>query len=96
AALLSAVLAGAAGYVLKEVGAFDLVADVRAVANGRPLPVRRANQSPDRVLRNQDPRLGSLGLRQRQILDLIGEGLTNKQIGVRLGLAEKTVKNYVS
>lgn len=96
AALFSAVLAGAAGYVLKEVGAFDLVSDIRAVAAGRTLPASRANQAGEPVLRTQDPRLGSLGLRERQILGLIGEGLTNRQIGERLGLAEKTVKNYVS
>ena len=84
-----------AGYVLKEVGAFDLVSDIRAVAAGRTLPASRANQAGEPVLRTQDPRLGSLGLRERQILGLIGEGLTNRQIGERLGLAEKTVKNYV-
>jgi DNA-binding NarL/FixJ family response regulator len=49
-----------------------------------------------REAREEDPRFGSLGLRERQILALIADGLTNRQIGERLGLAEKTVKNYVS
>jgi two-component system response regulator DevR len=98
-AQLSAALAGAGGYVLKEVDGFDLVSDVRAVASGLPVPSRGSGEDAADTLRRrveEDPRLGSLGMRHRQILTLIGEGLTNRQIGERLGLAEKTVKNYVS
>ena len=98
-AVSAAVLAGAAGYVLKNIGGSGLVDAIRAVAAGRILldadAVRRAKAGMrDRA--DEDPRLGSLGLRERQTLKLIADGLTNRQIGERLGIAEKTVKNYVS
>lgn len=98
-AVSAAVLAGAAGYVLKDIGGSRLVDAIRAVAGGRvlldPSAVRQAKaRMHDRA--DEDPRLGSLGLRERQILRLIADGLTNRQIGARLGIAEKTVKNYVS
>lgn len=98
-AVSAAVLAGAAGYVLKNIGGSGLVDAIRAVAAGRVLldadAVRRAKAGMrDRA--DEDPRLGSLGLRERQTLKLIADGLTNRQIGERLGIAEKTVKNYVS
>jgi DNA-binding NarL/FixJ family response regulator len=98
-AVSAAVLAGAAGYVLKNIGGTGLVDAIRAVSNGRilldPSAVHHARaRIHDRA--GEDPRLGSLGLRERQILKLIADGLTNRQIGERLGLAEKTVKNYVS
>ena len=98
-ATMSAVLAGASGYVLKNVAGSRLLEDIRAVASGRSLLHPAASrhlaeraESDDR----DDPRFGSLQLRERQVLALIAEGLTNRQIGERLGLAEKTVKNYVS
>jgi len=97
-AVHAAVLAGASGCILKNVGGASLVEAIRAVADGRSLldaaVVGRATAELQR--RADDPRLGSLGLRERQILRLIAEGLTNRQIGDRLGIAEKTVKNYVS
>jgi two-component system response regulator DevR len=74
-----------------------LVGDIRAVASGRSLlhpAVTR--QVAERAADHDDPRFGSLQLRERQVLALIAEGLTNRQICERLGLAEKTVKNYVS
>ncbi|MBW9111938.1 response regulator transcription factor [Microbacterium trichothecenolyticum] len=100
-AVSASVLAGAAGYVLKDVGGSRLVDAIRSVARGRSLMsdslVRRATeQLRQRAGEDGDPRLGSLGLRERQILRLIADGLTNRQIGDELGIAEKTVKNYVS
>jgi DNA-binding NarL/FixJ family response regulator len=99
-AVSAAVLAGAAGYILKDVGGPRLVDVIRSVAAGRRLVddavVRRATEQIRRRADDTDPRLGSLGLRERQILRLIADGLTNRQIGEELGLAEKTVKNYVS
>ncbi len=98
-AVLSSVLAGASGYVLKEVRTSGLVDAIRQVALGRSLidPAVIA-QVMDRVREGSptDSRLASLTQREREVLDLIADGLTNKQIGERLFLAEKTVKNYVS
>ncbi|MEN2740320.1 response regulator transcription factor [Microbacterium sp. X-17] len=99
AAMNAAVLAGAAGYVIKDVGGANLVDAVRRVASGHSLlspslAKRAAHRIRQRA--DEDPRLGSLGLREKQILRLIADGLTNRQIGDRLGIAEKTVKNYVS
>lgn len=100
AAVSAAVLAGAAGYVLKDIGGPKLVDAIRAVAAGRSLMneavVRHAAAKIRERADDSDPRLGSLGLRERQILRLIADGLTNRQIGEHLGIAEKTVKNYVS
>lgn len=99
AAAMSAVLAGAAGYVLKNVRGSTIVDDVRAVASGRSLIdaklVARVSQQAQRE-DHDDPRYSALNLRERQVLALIADGLTNRQIGEQLGLAEKTVKNYVS
>jgi DNA-binding NarL/FixJ family response regulator len=98
-ALFEAIIAGAAGYVLKQIRGSELLAAVRRVGAGEHLldPAvtgrvmqRLANPSPD------DQRLASLTTREREVLELIGQGLTNRQIGERLYLAEKTVKNYVS
>jgi DNA-binding NarL/FixJ family response regulator len=98
-ATMSAVLAGASGYVLKNVSGSRLLEDIRAVAAGRsllhPAASRDVVERAEAVDRD-DPRFGALQLRERQVLALIAEGLTNRQIGERLGLAEKTVKNYVS
>ncbi|MEK8226607.1 response regulator transcription factor [Oerskovia sp. M15] len=99
-ALFQAVLAGASGYVLKQIHGSDLVGAVQTIAGGGSLldPVSTARLL-DR-LRSPQPqevdRLEGLSPQERQIVDLIGEGMTNRQIGERLFLAEKTVKNYVS
>lgn len=99
-AVTSAVLAGASGYVLKDIGGARLVESIRAVAAGRSLlnasMTKRAAARIRAAADDDDPRLGSLGLRERQILRLLADGLTNRQIGDHLGIAEKTVKNYVS
>ncbi|MDT0301858.1 response regulator transcription factor [Streptomonospora wellingtoniae] len=98
-ALYDAVMAGAAGYVLKQIHGADLVGAVRTVAaGGSLLDPASAGRMLDRLREGPpepDP-LAELSPQERQILDLIGEGMTNRQIGERLYLAEKTVKNYVS
>ncbi|MBN9153023.1 MAG: response regulator transcription factor [Microbacterium sp.] len=100
AALFAAVVAGASGYLLKSVLGSQLVDGVRAVAAGTTLIApdlaARATKQMRDAPHTDDPRIGSLGLRERQVLALIADGLSNRQIGDRLGLAEKTVKNYVS
>jgi two-component system response regulator DevR len=98
-AVLSAVLAGASGYVLKEVRTSGLVDAIKQAALGRSLidPAVIA-QVMERVRTGTrtDNRLAALTAREREVLGLIAEGLTNRQIGDRMFLAEKTVKNYVS
>jgi DNA-binding NarL/FixJ family response regulator len=98
-ALFAAILAGAAGYVLKQIGSSDLVEGVRRVAAGQSLidPSLTARVL-DRVRNGpaEPAELSSLTEQERKILGLIAEGLTNRQIGERMFLAEKTVKNYVS
>ncbi|MDP2013212.1 MAG: response regulator transcription factor, partial [Actinomycetota bacterium] len=98
-AMLDAILAGASGYVLKQIRGTDLVQAVRTVAAGGSLLDERTTTSVvERVqhkTESADP-LMRLTEREKEILALIGEGLTNRQIGERLFLAEKTVKNYVS
>ena len=96
---LDAILAGAAGYVLKEADGSDLVGAVRAAASGQSLLAPRAAREllarlPDGSGKH-DP-LARLTLHERNVLSLIGEGLSNREIGERLLIAEKTVKNYVS
>jgi DNA-binding NarL/FixJ family response regulator len=98
-ALFDAIMAGASGYVLKQIRGTDLVGAVRTVASGASL---LSPEATGRVLRRMrdaaertDP-LAGLTTQERKILELIGEGLTNRQIGERMFLAEKTVKNYVS
>jgi len=98
-ALFNAIMAGAAGYVLKQIRAFDLVGAVRTVASGGSLLDPEAATRVMRRMREQATRsdpLAELTGQERQILELIGEGLTNRQIGERMFLAEKTIKNYVS
>ena len=98
-ALFDAILAGAAGYLLKQIRGNDLVDAVRTVASGRSLLDPAVTQRVLERLRNPpapDAKLASLTVTERKILDLIGEGLTNRQIAERIYLAEKTVKNYVS
>jgi two-component system response regulator DevR len=98
-AVYAAVIAGAAGYVVKDIQGSKLVESVRAVAAGRtlldPRLARRAVESLQRGP-GGDSRLDSLSVRERQVLALVAGGLTNRQIGEELALAEKTVKNYVS
>lgn len=98
-ALFDAIMAGASGYVLKDIRGNDLVAAIRAVAAGKSLLDPAATQRVLERLRDgavHDTRLDELTDQEKKILDLIGEGLTNRQIGERMHLAEKTVKNYVS
>ena len=98
-ALLDAIMAGAAGYVLKQIRGTDLIGAVRTIAAGQSmLDPSAAGKLMARLREKQskkDP-LAGLTEHERTILELIGEGLTNRQIGERLFLAEKTVKNYVS
>ncbi len=96
---LAAVLAGAAGYLLKETQGLRLAPAVREVAAGRSLldPERTGRLvSTLRPEPEPDERFASLSYRERQVLSLIADGLTNRHIGEELSLSEKTVKNYVS
>ncbi|WP_261717408.1 response regulator transcription factor [Streptomyces sp. FZ201] len=101
-ALLDSIMAGASGYVLKQIKGSDLVSAVRTVASGHSLLdpsataklMARLRQGPDPE--PEPDALPGLTEREREILFLIGEGLTNRQIGQRLYLAEKTVKNHIS
>jgi two-component system, NarL family, response regulator DevR len=98
-ALFAAILAGAAGYLLKQVGGNDLVDAVRRVAAGQSLIDPSLTARVLERLRHgpaEHEELAALTEQERKILVLIAEGLTNRQIGERLFLAEKTVKNYVS
>jgi len=98
-ALFAAIMAGAAGYVLKQIRGHDLLNAVRRVAAGQSLldpevtakVLERLREGPP-----QDKALAPLNHQELKILELISEGLTNRQIGERMFLAEKTVKNYVS
>ena len=98
-ALFASIMAGASGYVLKQIGGNSLVDDVRRVAGGGSLldpalterVLKRLREGPE-----QEPLLASLTHQERRILDLIAEGKTNRQIAEDMYLAEKTVKNYVS
>jgi len=101
-ALLDSVMAGASGYVLKQIRGNDLVDSIRKVASGGSLldpamverMMTRLRQGSE--TETGDPRLEGLTPQERKILDLLAEGLTNREIGERMFLAEKTVKNYVS
>jgi DNA-binding NarL/FixJ family response regulator len=98
-ALLDAVMAGAAGFVLKQIRGTDLVGAVRTVAAGKSMiDARTAGRVLSRAGEQArgEGRLAGLTGQEQRILELIGDGLTNRQIGERLQLAEKTVKNYVS
>jgi DNA-binding NarL/FixJ family response regulator len=98
-ALFDAIMAGAAGYVLKQIKGTDLVGAVRTVAAGQSLLDPEAARKVMTRMREQatktDP-LAELTGQERTILELIGEGMTNRQIGEQMFLAEKTVKNYIS
>ncbi len=96
-ALFSAIMAGAAGYLLKQVKGTDLVGGIRRVGAGESLLDPSLTQKVlERLRTPEDDELAGLTAQERRILDLIAEGLTNRQIGERMFLAEKTVKNYVS
>jgi len=98
-ALFDSIMAGAAGYLLKQIKGNELVEAIRRVASGQSLLDPIVTARVLERLRNgpaQDERLSRLTEQERKILDLIAEGLTNRQIGERMFLAEKTVKNYVS
>jgi two-component system response regulator DevR len=101
-ALYDAIMAGASGYVLKQIKGSDLINAVRTVAAGGslldPKTTARVMQRlrDDAAEREKADPFAALTDQERRILDLIGEGLTNRQIGERMFLAEKTVKNYVS
>ena len=98
-ALFDAIMAGAAGYLLKDIRGNDLIDAVRRVAAGDSLLDPALTGKVLERLRKgdeEDPRLKALSDQERKILALIAEGLTNRQIAERMHLAEKTVKNYVS
>jgi DNA-binding NarL/FixJ family response regulator len=102
AAMLEAIMAGASGYVLKQVHGDDLIDAVRTVAAGQSLLdpgtiqslLQRVGQQPEGEAAEKPE--SQLGWREREILQLIGEGRTNRQIGNQLSLTEKTVKDHVS
>ncbi|HET9089325.1 MAG TPA: response regulator transcription factor [Acidimicrobiales bacterium] len=98
-ALNASVLAGARGYVLKNVRGDDLVSAIRRVADGEmlltPGQIERARERLRRQI-TEDVRLESLSTQERRILELLSEGLSNREIAAVMFLAEKTVKNYVS
>jgi DNA-binding NarL/FixJ family response regulator len=98
-ALFQAIMAGASGYLLKQIKGPDIVDAIRRVASGQSLldpAVTRRVLERLRTGPEEDERLASLTEQERRILELIAEGLTNRQIADRVHLAEKTVKNYVS
>ncbi|WP_328685014.1 response regulator transcription factor [Streptomyces sp. NBC_01261] len=102
-ALLDAIMAGASGYVLKQIKGSDLVSAVRTVASGQSMLDPATTARLMRSLRAEptqtpaiSPELASLSPREREILALIGDGLTNREIGKSLYLSEKTVKNHIS
>jgi len=99
-ALFDSIMAGASGFVLKQVRGGDLVDAVRRVARGEslldPAVTARVLERVRNPRESEDPRLARLTPTEARILDLIAQGLTNRQIGEHIHLAEKTVKNYVS
>jgi DNA-binding NarL/FixJ family response regulator len=98
-ALFDAIMAGASGFVLKQVLGLDLLNAIRTVgAGGSLLDPRTTAALMNRIRREREEQnpLNTLTEQERAVFDLIGEGLTNRQIGERLFLAEKTIKNYVS
>ncbi|MFI9202367.1 response regulator [Streptomyces sp. NPDC053048] len=106
-ALLDAIMAGAAGYVLKQIKGSDLVAAIRTVASGQSMldpatttrlmnSLRGESTEESAPAGPEDERLATLSPREHDVLALIGEGLTNRQIAQRLFLSEKTVKNHIS
>lgn len=99
-AVLDAIMAGASGYVLKDIRSAELLSAIRRVAQGESLLDPKVTAAVLERVRNpdahDDPRLARLTPTELRILQLIADGLTNREIGERLKLAEKTIKNYVS
>jgi two-component system response regulator DevR len=98
-ALFNAIMAGASGYVLKEIRGNDLIEAIRQVASGNSLLDPSMTSKVLERLRNgskENSELSQLSEQERTILTLIGQGMTNRQIGESMHLAEKTIKNYVS
>lgn len=99
-ALVDSIVAGAAGYVLKQVRGNELLDGIRRVARGEslldPAATTRVLERLRRGATDEDERMASLTGQESRILELLAEGLTNRQIAERMHLAEKTIKNYVS
>ena len=96
-AIVDAAVAGAAGFVLKQIRSNDLVGSIRGVADGAQLlDGAEARMAMERLKSSEDGVLDNLTDQERRVFDLIGEGRSNRQIADELYLAEKTVKNYVS
>ena len=99
-ALFAAVMAGASGYLLKQIGGSSLTDAIRSAARGETLIesglTEKLVTKLGHPIDGMDRRVGELTQREREILDLIAQGLTNREIGARMFLAEKTIKNYVS
>ena len=100
-ALFNSIMAGAAGFVLKQIRGRDLIDAIRTVASGRSLLDPEVTQRVLERLRkakfdDKDPKLARLSPQEERILDMVGEGLTNREIAERIHLSDKTVKNYVS
>ncbi|MBG6181802.1 DNA-binding NarL/FixJ family response regulator [Arthrobacter sp. CAN_A1] len=98
-AIRGAILAGAAGYILKEIVGSDLLEKVRRASRGEALFDERVKAKVIAGLtavQPEDPRLSGLTVQEKKVLALIGAGMTNREIGAELFLAEKTIKNYVS
>jgi len=98
-ALMGAIMGGASGFVIKDIKNLDLLDAIRRVANGESLHDSISEEKIKARLREISSPAGVVGKltdQERKVLELIGEGLTNRQISVRMFLAEKTVKNYVS
>jgi DNA-binding NarL/FixJ family response regulator len=100
-ALFASIMAGASGYILKEIRSGELLHAIRSVGDGKSLLDPAVTSSVLERLRKhkqafQDRKLGRLSAQEERILGMVADGKTNKQIGDELSLAEKTVKNYVS
>jgi DNA-binding NarL/FixJ family response regulator len=100
-ALFNSIMAGAAGFVLKQIRGHDLLDAVRAVGAGKSLLDPNVTKRVLERLRqakfdDRDPKLARLSPQEERILDMVGEGLTNREIAARIHLSDKTVKNYVS
>ena len=100
-ALFNSIMAGAAGFVLKQIRGRDLIDAIRTVGSGKSLLDPDVTKRVLERLRKakfdeKDPKLARLSPQEERILDMIGEGLTNREIAERIHLSDKTVKNYVS
>jgi DNA-binding NarL/FixJ family response regulator len=100
-ALFNSIMAGAAGFVLKQIRGHDLIEAIRTVGSGKSLLDPDVTQRVLERLRKakfdeKDPKLSRLSPQEERILDMVGEGLTNREIAERIHLSDKTVKNYVS